>query len=228
MKFSLCLYILDSYNLIICNLNLFIQINQKSKIFYTIYIIRSTVPAREELALESLLEFSREPALMHDLYTNYDCDVQCTNLFDAIITALCMRAVPIGLQTHFETPSEMNMTGTSNGKEKEHGKDKDLNTETIKVDIMNRLALHGVLTILNAISGRDISYIQTSYGTSNSQQQQLQPPSHFQTTVPSSSSSSSPSSSGIIRPVATRPNQTNQTNQTNQKNQTNQSFSAKC
>ena len=151
---------------------------------------------------------------MHDLYTNYDCDVQCTNLFDAIITALCMRAVPIGLQTHFETPSEM--TGTSNGKEKEHGKDKDLNTETIKVDIMNRLALHGVLTILNAISGRDISYIQTSYGTSNSQQQQqLQPPSHFQTTVPSSSSPS-PSSSGIIRPVATRPNQTNQTNQTSQ------------
>ncbi|CAM9529825.1 unnamed protein product, partial [Heterosigma akashiwo] len=36
----------------------------------------------EELALESLLEFCREPALMADIYLNYDCDVQCTNLFE--------------------------------------------------------------------------------------------------------------------------------------------------
>ena len=47
--------------------------------------------AREELALESMLEFCREPALMLDLYTNYDCDVQCTNLFDSIINTLCAR-----------------------------------------------------------------------------------------------------------------------------------------
>jgi len=31
---------------------------------------------RRELALESLLEFCQEPALMQDLYTNYDCDMQ--------------------------------------------------------------------------------------------------------------------------------------------------------
>ena len=31
---------------------------------------------QKELVLESLLEFCREPALMQDLYTNYDCDVQ--------------------------------------------------------------------------------------------------------------------------------------------------------
>jgi hypothetical protein len=52
--------------------------------------------ARQELALESLLEFCREPALMHDLYTTYDCDVQCTNLFDAIIRVLCRSALPSG------------------------------------------------------------------------------------------------------------------------------------
>ena len=34
---------------------------------------------------------------MQDLYTNYDCDVQCTNLFDSIISVLCARAVPSGL-----------------------------------------------------------------------------------------------------------------------------------
>lgn len=31
---------------------------------------------------------------MQDLYINYDCDVQCTNLFDAIISTLCQRAIP--------------------------------------------------------------------------------------------------------------------------------------
>lgn len=49
--------------------------------------------AREELTLESLLEFCREPSLMQDLYINYDCDVRCTNLFDSIIHALCRRAM---------------------------------------------------------------------------------------------------------------------------------------
>ncbi|RHY24929.1 hypothetical protein DYB32_009551, partial [Aphanomyces invadans] len=43
---------------------------------------------QKELALESLLEFCREPALMLDLYINYDCDVHCTNLFEVLCTAL--------------------------------------------------------------------------------------------------------------------------------------------
>ena len=53
--------------------------------------------AKEELALESLLEFCREPSLMNDIYVNYDCDMQCTNLFDSIITTLCVRALPPSL-----------------------------------------------------------------------------------------------------------------------------------
>ncbi|CAI5700643.1 unnamed protein product [Peronospora effusa] len=43
---------------------------------------------QKELALESLLEFCREPALMLDLYINYDCDVHCTNLFEVLCKSL--------------------------------------------------------------------------------------------------------------------------------------------
>ncbi|CCI41144.1 unnamed protein product [Albugo candida] len=43
---------------------------------------------QKELALESLLEFCREPALMLDLYINYDCDVHCTNLFEVLCSSL--------------------------------------------------------------------------------------------------------------------------------------------
>ena len=49
---------------------------------------------QKELALESLLDFCREPALMLDLYTNYDCDVQCTNLFETLCKYLCRNAAP--------------------------------------------------------------------------------------------------------------------------------------
>lgn len=49
---------------------------------------------QQELALESLLEFTREPALMVDVYINYDCDVQCTNLFETICHALSSHALP--------------------------------------------------------------------------------------------------------------------------------------
>ena len=54
---------------------------------------------QKEIALESLLEFCREPALMVDLYKNYDCDVQCTNLFETLCACLCKNAVPPGGRT---------------------------------------------------------------------------------------------------------------------------------
>lgn len=49
---------------------------------------RSCAHEQKELALESLLEFCREPALMLDLYVNYDCDVHCTNLFEVLCKSL--------------------------------------------------------------------------------------------------------------------------------------------
>jgi hypothetical protein len=106
----------------------------------------SPIPAREELALESLLEFCREPALMQDLYTNYDCDVQCTNLYDMIISTLCARAVPLGLQSTEET------SGRST-KSRDTGKQGDI-AENISVNTLNRLALYGLLSVLHAVCGR--------------------------------------------------------------------------
>lgn len=93
--------------------------------------------AKQELTLESLLEFCREPSLMQDLYTNYDCDVQCTNLFDAIITVLCercqpQRAIRSDVDTSNGLPSEVDVNG--------------------KATITNRLALAGVSSILHAVA----------------------------------------------------------------------------
>lgn len=92
--------------------------------------------AKQELTLESLLEFCREPSLMQDLYTNYDCDVQCTNLFDAIITVLCERCQPQRAIRSEDAagapPNEVDANG--------------------KATITNRLALAGVSSILHAVA----------------------------------------------------------------------------
>eukprot|EP01138_Halocafeteria_seosinensis_P010884 gb/GECG01011117.1/.p1 GENE.gb/GECG01011117.1/~~gb/GECG01011117.1/.p1 ORF type:complete len:2015 (+),score=275.06 gb/GECG01011117.1/:1-6045(+) len=83
--------------------NLFNSLKEHLKVqlevFFTsvhLYLADSTTarPEQKELALESLLEFCREPALMLDLYINYDCDVACTNLFETLCRCLCRNAVP--------------------------------------------------------------------------------------------------------------------------------------
>lgn len=106
--------------------------------------------AREELALESLLEFCREPSLMYDLYTNYDCDVQCTNLFDSIITTLCTRAVPT-----------IYLSCTKNDSIKQEEPLNDIvgmvyaqNERHSKVNILNKLALDGVFAVLHTVAVR--------------------------------------------------------------------------
>ena len=45
-------------------------------------------PARgdtRELLLETLCQISRHPSFMVDLYTNYDCDMNCENMFERLI-----------------------------------------------------------------------------------------------------------------------------------------------
>lgn len=48
-------------------------------------------PARGEtrhLILETLSQISRHPSFMVDLYTNYDCDINCENLFERLVDFL--------------------------------------------------------------------------------------------------------------------------------------------
>jgi hypothetical protein len=49
-------------------------------------------PLSRELSLESLLDFTREPGLLLDLYCNFDCDISCANLFELLARCLCRNA----------------------------------------------------------------------------------------------------------------------------------------
>ncbi|KAF5392909.1 hypothetical protein D9757_001066 [Collybiopsis confluens] len=54
-------------------------------------------PARGEtlnLVLETLNQISRHPSFMVDLYTNYDCDINCENLFEQLIEFLTKSVYP--------------------------------------------------------------------------------------------------------------------------------------
>ncbi|KAJ8613885.1 hypothetical protein CTAYLR_008690 [Chrysophaeum taylorii] len=85
---------------------------------------------QRELVLESLLEFCREPVLMLDLYINYDCDVQCTNLFELVCKTLASTA---------KITETTKTTKT---------------TKKTPVSVLNRLALEGVLGVVSSIARR--------------------------------------------------------------------------
>jgi len=107
----------------------------------------SSSPEQKELALESLLEFCHEPALMHDLYMNYDCDMQCTNLFETICKALAKHASPKVIV--FEEEENNVIEGqefSDNGKE--------IMSTAIPLNGLNRLALEGILAVIESIARR--------------------------------------------------------------------------
>ena len=91
---------------------------------------------QREVALESLLEFCQEPALMQDLYLNYDCDVHCSNLFELICGTLSKMASP-----------------------------KD---ENVPLNALNRLALEGILHVIDSIARRCQGTSTLKYGPSDS------------------------------------------------------------
>ena len=55
--------------------------------------LRPTVtPAKgetRELMLETLHHLAHQPSFMVDLYVNYDCDINCEDLFDKLVEFLC-------------------------------------------------------------------------------------------------------------------------------------------
>ena len=57
--------------------------------------LEQVVYQRSELALESIVDFCREPSLILELYTNYDCDVDFANLFEKLAKFLCKHAFPL-------------------------------------------------------------------------------------------------------------------------------------
>ena len=105
------------------------------------------VPEEREIALESLLEFCHEPALMQDLYWNYDCDVACTNLYETVVTTLSKVATPDGYQSGGAKPVT-EVTTTPNGHP-------PLTIATpASLHHLNRLGVEGLLAILDSIAYR--------------------------------------------------------------------------
>ena len=136
--------------------NLFNSIKNHLKIQLEVFItsihLRMLDPTRSgasfsytqrEIALESLLEFCHEPELMMNLFLNYDCDVNCTNLFDSICKAL-VNIVNEG--SDFETNDSHNLMQAC---------DRVINmTNPVPLNTLNHLAAYGLMTIIGSIAKR--------------------------------------------------------------------------
>ncbi len=50
---------------------------------------------QKEMALEALVQLWRIPALVTELYLNYDCDLYCSNLFEDLTKLLSKNTFPV-------------------------------------------------------------------------------------------------------------------------------------
>jgi len=110
-----------------------------------------------EIALESLLEFCNEPALMQDIYVNYDCDVQFTNLFENIFQILASVATGSkisddkqGFATYEKV--ECKESEDSNGEEKIEFL--NIIRPQQPLNVLNMLACEGILAVIDSIARR--------------------------------------------------------------------------
>lgn len=147
--------------------NLFVSIKDHMKIQLEVFFISvhlrilSLPPSpglpnpKQELTLESLLEFCREPLLMQDLYINYDCDVQCTNLFDNIVGTLCFQS----LSHSFKSYQELNDCYFQIDLSSVDSEVKKLSSVKVSFDpknssVLSSSAFEGLLSILHSIRNR--------------------------------------------------------------------------
>ncbi|KAH0584078.1 hypothetical protein H2248_009651 [Termitomyces sp. 'cryptogamus'] len=73
------------------------QLNQESEKGAAVSSRILIAPARGEtrsLILETLSQISRYPSFMVDLYANYDCDINCENLFERLVDFLTKAVYP--------------------------------------------------------------------------------------------------------------------------------------
>ncbi|KAL3921926.1 MAG: hypothetical protein SGILL_002485 [Bacillariaceae sp.] len=131
----------------------------------------SANPEEREVALESLLEFCQEPALIKDLYLNYDCDVQCTNLYASICTTLGNVAAPGGYRS-FQQAVEMDTNVLENGPvasktENSIAQKAAAAAAEVPMNILNVLALESLLTIVESICRRCSHHNQYGGNTSS-------------------------------------------------------------
>ncbi|KAJ4950506.1 hypothetical protein NE237_027338 [Protea cynaroides] len=52
-------------------------------------------PQLQEVALEGIISFCRQPTFIIEMYVNYDCDPLCRNIFEEIGRLLCKHAFPL-------------------------------------------------------------------------------------------------------------------------------------
>ncbi|KAK3256646.1 hypothetical protein CYMTET_34225, partial [Cymbomonas tetramitiformis] len=56
---------------------------------------RSVQYEQQRIALECLVDLCRQPTFMVDMYTNYDCSLECSNVFEDICSLLSKNAFPV-------------------------------------------------------------------------------------------------------------------------------------
>eukprot|EP01091_Cochliopodium_minus_P008503 TRINITY_DN1946_c0_g3_i1.p1 TRINITY_DN1946_c0_g3~~TRINITY_DN1946_c0_g3_i1.p1 ORF type:complete len:1523 (-),score=479.02 TRINITY_DN1946_c0_g3_i1:241-4809(-) len=83
--------------------NLFIHFKAELKLQLELYFAKllewvlseNVLYTKQEIAIQSLLEFCKQPSFMVELYVNYDCELQYSDLFEMLCKVLYKNSFPI-------------------------------------------------------------------------------------------------------------------------------------
>ncbi|XVF34803.1 hypothetical protein REPUB_Repub18cG0089900 [Reevesia pubescens] len=88
----ICSTVLNIYHL----LRRFVRLQLEA--FFSFVLLRISVPGvslqLQEVALEAIINFLRQPTFVIEAYANYDCDPICRNVFEEVGKLLCKQAFP--------------------------------------------------------------------------------------------------------------------------------------
>ena len=171
LKNSLCQYLLHwtlSEDLTIMSLTLRIFFNlfqrQRNQLKGALEVFLASVhlrilehsksPEVKEIVLENLVEYIKEPGLMKDFFLNYDCDIQCTNVFESICTTLGNIAAPSGFMKGGAPTAAISGSGPPGSMASAIAMKAAAAAAEVPVSALTSLALEGLLAILDSISRR--------------------------------------------------------------------------
>lgn len=92
---TLCSIVLNLYHHLRCQLKLQLEA------FFTCVILRlaqgkhGASYQQQEVAMEALVDFCRQPTFMPEMYANLDCDITCANIFEELGNLLSRSAFPV-------------------------------------------------------------------------------------------------------------------------------------
>ncbi|KAL7613857.1 hypothetical protein Lser_V15G07650 [Lactuca serriola] len=92
---TVCSIVLNLYHLLRTKLKLQLEAFFSSVLMRIAQNKHGAKYQQQEVAMETIVDLCRQPMFIYEMYTNYDCDISCSNIFEDLVNLLSKSAFPV-------------------------------------------------------------------------------------------------------------------------------------